>query len=166
MGVPGRGGTCPRTNGSGGALMRRMARRLSLVAALVAMLVTAGPAAAITNGQPDGNEHPYVGEIFFFDPDAVDPRFTDPGGFFSCSGTLISSTVVLTAGHCTYGTGLNGHSTVAGAGGNDTWISFDEVPDFTDIAAAPFIPDDNAGRYAFYAATLDARPSWHRGTAY
>ena len=26
-----------------------------------------------------GGEHPYVGELLFFVPDAVDPRFTDPG---------------------------------------------------------------------------------------
>ena len=46
------------------------------------------------------------------------------------------------------------------------WVSFDEVPDYDDIAAAPFIPDDNAGRYEHYRDTLNGRDSWHRGTSY
>jgi hypothetical protein len=150
--------------------MRTTLRRLPLVVGLIALLAAASPVAAITHGQADDNEHPYVGQIFFYDPDYPDPRFSDPGGWFNCSGTLISPTVVLTAGHCTFGTGLNGVSTVSGggdgAGGNDTWISFEEVPDYTGIAAAPFIPDDNAGRYAHYRDTLNANPTWHRGTAY
>ena len=61
-------------------------------------------------------------------------RFDDPGGWFTCSGTLLSSTIVVTAGHCTFGVGLNGVSTThdgadtdaahGGVGGNDVWISF------------------------------------------
>jgi hypothetical protein len=94
----------------------------------------------------------------------------DPGGWFNCSGTLISPTVVLTAGHCTFGTGLNGTPTTDegedGSGGNDVWVSFLEEPDYTGIAAAPFIPDDNAGRYAHYRDTLNASATWHRGTSY
>jgi hypothetical protein len=150
--------------------MRMTARRLAVVVGLIGVLVAASPAAAITNGQLDNGEHPYVGQLFFYDPDYPDPRFTDPGGWFNCSGTLISPTVVLTAGHCTFGTGLNGTSTVDnggdGSGGNDVWVSFLPEPDYTGIAAAPFIPDDNAGRYAQYEATLDASTTWHRGTAY
>jgi hypothetical protein len=45
-------------------------------------------------------------------------------------------------------------------------VSFEEVPDYTGIAAAPFIPDDNAGRYAHYSRTLNRSDTWHRGTAY
>ena len=112
--------------------MRTALRRLSLVAGLVALLATAAPVAAITHGQDDAGEHPYVGQIFFYDPSYPDPRFTDPGGWFNCSGTLISPTVVLTAGHCTFPTGLNGASTADGNGGNDTWISFLAEPDYDD----------------------------------
>jgi trypsin len=57
-------------------------------------VVTAGPAAAQTGGVPDGNDHPNVGLILFYEPD----------GRFRCSATLISPTVVLTAAHCTAGT--------------------------------------------------------------
>ena len=34
-----------------------------------------------------------------------------PGGWFSCSGTLLSATVVVTAGHCTFAIGENSVST-------------------------------------------------------
>jgi hypothetical protein len=46
----------------------------------------------ITFGKPDGNAHPYVGALLF--RPGGDPRL------FSCTGTLLSPTVVLTAGHC------------------------------------------------------------------
>jgi hypothetical protein len=81
------------------------------------------PASAITNGQPDDGEHPYVGESIFFDADYVDSRFDDPGGWFSCSATMLSSTVIVTAGHCAFGVGEDGESTTTGdgdgSGGND-----------------------------------------------
>ena len=145
--------------------MRFTARRLALVASLVAVLVSATPAAAITNGQLDNGEHPYVGQLFFYDPTYPDPRFTDPGGWFNCSGTLISPTIVVTAGHCTFPTGLNGAATDDGSGGNDTWFSVAAEPDYTGIAAAPIIPDDHAGRYAHYVEQLE-KNGWVRGTAY
>jgi hypothetical protein len=148
--------------------MQGRTRRFALIAGVIATLALAAPVGAITNGQSDGGEHPYVGQLFFYDPDYVDSRFTDPGGWFNCSGTLISPTVVLTAGHCTFGTGHDGASTLPnGWGGNDVWVSFEEEPDYTGISSAPFIPDDNAGRYAAWSAILDAPGStWHRGTAY
>jgi hypothetical protein len=61
---------------------------IAVVAVLVIALTVVIPAGAITGGQPDGDMHPYSGLILV------------PGVGF-CSGTLISSTVVLTAGHCT-----------------------------------------------------------------
>jgi hypothetical protein len=45
----------------------------------------------ITFGQPDGSAHPYVGTLLFVQNGV---------GFFSCTGTLLSPTVMLTAGHC------------------------------------------------------------------
>jgi len=51
------------------------------------------PAAAITYGDQDEDDgHPYVGLAVFFD---------GSGPLWSCSGTLLSPTVFLTAGHCT-----------------------------------------------------------------
>jgi hypothetical protein len=52
---------------------------LAVLVALVATLLLAAPASAITNGQPDDGEHPYVGQLFFYDPTYPDPRFNDPG---------------------------------------------------------------------------------------
>ena len=69
-------------------------RRLALVVVLIS-LFAAGPARAVTDGQPDGSAHPYVVLVAFYDSD---------GAFIQrCSGTLLSAEVVLTAGHCTAG---------------------------------------------------------------
>jgi hypothetical protein len=66
-----------------------------VVSALVAISLLAGAANAITNGQPDGGRHRYVGLVVFDDA---------PGHpAWRCTGTLLSPTVLLTAGHGTYG---------------------------------------------------------------
>jgi secreted trypsin-like serine protease len=70
--------------------MRRLAL---LVAAVVAVLIPASPAAAIVYGVPDGNAHPNVGGLVASTP------YSD-GTWIYCSGTLISATVFLTAAHC------------------------------------------------------------------
>lgn len=59
----------------------------SLLAALVAALVTVSTAAAITGGGIDGDAHPFVGAL------VVD-------GSVQCSGVLVAPTVFATAGHC------------------------------------------------------------------
>ena len=68
-----------------------MKRMLMLVAfALVALV---GPAGAVTDGELDGNGHPYVGLMV-----AQDAKGNP---LWRCSGTLISAKLFLTAGHCT-----------------------------------------------------------------
>lgn len=78
--------------------MRMLPRFRTLAAAAVLALAGAlavvVPASAVTDGAPDGNGHPYVG-LMVASVDGV-PQWR-------CSGTLISSRVFLTAGHCTYG---------------------------------------------------------------
>jgi hypothetical protein len=74
-----------------------MIRRLRLVTTLAAAAViaaTAPPAAAITGGEPDGNRHPNVAMIVYY----------NDAGRFRCSATLASPTVLVTAAHCTSGT--------------------------------------------------------------
>lgn len=64
-----------------------------LVAALMSMLMlSAAPAGAITDGEPDGDGHPQVALILMR---------VDANTAYRCSGTLIAPTYVLTAGHCT-----------------------------------------------------------------
>jgi hypothetical protein len=65
----------------------------ALLAAMAVALGGAASAPAITHGQPDGDEHPYVGLMVALDKDGV-PQWR-------CSGSLLSPTVFLTAGHCT-----------------------------------------------------------------
>jgi secreted trypsin-like serine protease len=73
-----------------------MVRSKRLAAALVAMAVLAiglSPVAAVTDGELDGNGHPYVGLMV-----AQDGKGNP---LWRCSGTLLSPTLFLTAGHCT-----------------------------------------------------------------
>ena len=134
-----------------------MQRRLALLVGLVAAALTATPAMAITNGQPDNGEHPYVGQLIFFDPTYQDSRFNDPGGWFNCSGTLLTPTIVLTAGHCTFGIG---HA------GTDIWFTNSEVADYVGLPpSSTFVPDGNADRYDAWKAFFDANPEWVTGTA-
>lgn len=153
-----------------------MRRVLSIVAALVATLALASPVGAITHGSADAGEHPYVGELLFYVPDAVDSRFSDPGGWFTCTGTLLSGSVVVTAGHCTFGIGKNGASTThngadtdaahGGVGGTDVWFSVAAAPNFDILPpSASFAPDGNAARYAAWSAALNRTSEWHRATA-
>lgn len=72
-----------------------------LVLAVVLGLVLALPAVAITNGVPDGNDHPNVGSIVLRH-DPATSGFPDlPPLLQWCSGTLIDDDVFLTASHCT-----------------------------------------------------------------
>lgn len=77
--------------------MRFKTMRLALGAAALTALVTLGasaPAGAITGGEPDGDRHPNVGLILFY----------DATGRFRCSATLVTPTVLITAAHCTFET--------------------------------------------------------------
>jgi V8-like Glu-specific endopeptidase len=68
-------------------------RLLVTAGAVLCALLTAAPAAAITNGTPDAGAHPNVGGL-------VSPTQYDDGTWLYCSGTLIAPTVFLTAAHC------------------------------------------------------------------
>jgi hypothetical protein len=106
------------------------------VASVAAALVAAAPALAITGGSPD-TVHRNVGLV----------RFTLPDGRFRCSGTLISPTVVLTAGHCTQDA-------------TNVYVSFDDAlqpdPLQPGISAA-----ERAAREAHYiTGTAHPDPGW------
>lgn len=69
-----------------------MKRLLTLFATLLT-LVLVSPAQAVTDGEPDGDGHPYVGLMVAQDAEG--------NPMWRCSGTLLSPTLFLTAGHCT-----------------------------------------------------------------
>lgn len=73
---------------------------ISLVLALLVLVSTFGAASAITNGTPDGDAHPYVGLVVF---DVLDANGNQVPSH-RCSASLLTDTIVLTAGHCTDGT--------------------------------------------------------------
>ncbi len=86
---------------------------IALILALALVLSLVGVASAVTNGQPDGNNHPYVG-LLVFDDAPGEPAWR-------CSGSLIAPNVVLTAGHCTDGA-------VAARVWFDSDVTYDNVP--------------------------------------
>jgi hypothetical protein len=106
---------------------------------------------AITFGEPDGDDHPHVGTLLFFQ---------NGEGYFSCSGTLISPTVMVTAGHCVEG---------GGAPNDVTYVRFtenalDDIGDYAStqdwldakwILADEVIPHPDYDDFAAYPATFD-----------
>ena len=119
--------------------------RIRLLAALVVALFLVGlagaPAAqASTGGTPDGNRHPNVGLIAFY----------DATGRYRCSATLISPTVVLTAAHCTSGTV------------GKTLVTFDSVIAEEPPSPLPEAADPSAG----YTSEELAAAGYYSGTAY
>lgn len=139
--------------------MRKFA--IALVAALMAVFAAGGPAAAITYGEPDDGEHPYVGFIIFYD--AVDRAW------YSCTGTQLDARTFLTAGHCTYAIGTDGESViddgeVVTTGGTDVWATFND----TDVLAGWPARADYATPELLYdarSAWLDANDDFINGTA-
>ena len=117
--------------------------RRTLLAALVSVLAVLGlgaaPALAITGGQVDGNRHPNVGLIVFYQAD----------GRFRCSATLVSPTVLLTAAHCTDG--------VLGK----TLVTFN-----TTIAEQPPSGFPTADPSVGYTGTEQVPEGYYFGTAY
>ena len=98
--------------------MKNTKRFLFVTAVALAIVLGAvGVASAITNGQPDGDEHPYVGLLVF---DVYVPGVGNVPAW-RCSGALIAPDVVLTAGHCTDGA-------VAARVWFDEDVTYDSVP--------------------------------------
>ena len=118
-----------------------LGRALGVVLLFVGLAAVTPTAVAITGGERD-EVHTNVGVI----------RFTTETGRFRCTGTLISPTVVLTAGHCTGDTGDSPATNV--------YVSFN-----TDLPLDPLsngiTPEERAARAANYiTGTAHPDPSW------
>ena len=72
--------------------MKKVTIAIAVVLTLILVLSTVGIASAITDGELDGEGHPHVVLLLME---------TESGARYRCSATLLSPTVVLTAGHCT-----------------------------------------------------------------
>ena len=118
-----------------------LARILGSLMLVGSGLIIAQPATAITGGQRDV-VHTNVGVV----------RFTTAEGRFRCSGTLISPTVVLTAGHCTGDDGQHPATNV--------FVSFNtDLP--LDPLQAGISPEERAARAANYiTGTAHPDPGW------
>jgi hypothetical protein len=116
---------------------------LAVLTSIALALPYAGPAHAVTDGVPDGNGHPFVGLLVF-----------DVGGVpaWRCSGTLLSSTVLLTAGHCTDGaTGgrvwfeadvQSNQAALGYPGGGLTSVAFCEIKTHPQFSEGSFVLHD------------------------
>lgn len=108
-------------------------RRLALLFVALAATLTLGlsSASAITDGELDGNGHPGVVLVLME---------VNGAPAFRCSGTLLSSTIVLTAGHC------------AGAPGEFSGIRIFAESDVQSDPTYPFAGGPNTYEASAFAA--------------
>jgi V8-like Glu-specific endopeptidase len=66
---------------------------ITTIIAVCALMIPAGTAGAITNGQADQGQNPSVGALVSYDPETGDK-------YLICSGTLIKRDLFVTAAHC------------------------------------------------------------------
>ncbi|MEO7447506.1 MAG: trypsin-like serine protease [Humibacillus sp.] len=136
------------------ARLRGSVRTFLLAAVAVAGLVTvpALTATAITGGTPDGERHPNVAVILFYD-EADHFRYR-------CTATLVTPTVLVTAAHCTAGTA------------GKTIASFSSTISETSPSGIPTAPDvatDGSSQtgYTQSGVFTDSRDrTWRAGTAH
>ena len=104
--------------------------RLKLVAGVcvLAFVAASTRVTTVTNGQPDGAGHPYVGTVIQFIPN------TDPQLIAICSGAALSSTRFLTSAHC------------ADPAAGPVFVTYKEMPPYSlavDFTPGVFVPNPN-----------------------
>ena len=127
-----------------------MRKITAFVAALVfALAGNVSPAVAVTDGELDGNGHPYVGLMV--------AQTAEGRPLWRCSGTLISATVFLTAGHCTESPAA--HVEIWFAADVESGIPQNGYPNKGDVGGTPYTHpqyDPNAFyRYDLGVVVLD-----------
>jgi hypothetical protein len=114
--------------------MRSISKLIACVAMVAgAALAAAAPAQAITNGVPDGSGHPEVGAL-------LAPRAYSDGTWATCTGTLISPTVFLTAAHCDQGisrVAVTFNSVYDPSTGTTYWGTWHADPQYTSAQSDP-----------------------------
>lgn len=122
-----------------------MKKTLTLLAILAAFIVSAVPAGAVTDGELDGDGHPYVGLMV-----AQDAKGNP---LWRCSGTLLSSRLFLTAGHCTEAPAA--HVEIWFQSDVESGIPANGYPFKGQVGGTPYVhPDYNPN--AFYFRDLGA----------
>ena len=104
------------------------------VAVLLGTLAFSSTVGAITYGSRDYDGHPEVGAL-------LAPVAYSDGTWATCSGTLISPTVFLTAAHCDQGVSrvaVTFDSSYVAAGGNTYWGTWRADPRFRGAQGDPY----------------------------
>ena len=109
------------------------------VTTVVLLLVAVVTASAITEGELDGDGHPYVGLMVAQDANG--------NPMWRCSGTLLSETVFLTAGHCTEPPAA--HVEIWFDDDVESGIPSNGYPFTGDVGGAPYVHPDYLP-YAFF----------------
>lgn len=121
---------------------------MSRLTALAGLLGSITPTFAITWGEPDGQAHPNVVHVFF------QPQ--QGGSTFRCTGTLLTSSLIVTAGHCT----------ASGTTPNyKTWASNLNPTSLAGLAAVCAGDGNPACSPTEIEQFFDTSPLWSQGTA-
>lgn len=130
-----------------------MMKKVLITAFLTAFLMisVSAPAEAITFGEPDNGAHPHVGTLLFAQNGV---------GYYSCTGTLISPTVMLTAGHCTEEAGNVNDVTYVrfeedALAGRNNYATTQEWLDNEWILASQVIPHPQYDDFGAFPQTYD-----------
>ncbi len=110
-----------------------MRRVLVVGLALMAAALLPAGVSAITNGTPDGNTHPEVGAL-------LAPQAYSDGTWETCTGTLISPTVFLTAAHCDQGASrvaVTFDSSYSSSTGTTYWGEWHADPSYNQAQSDP-----------------------------
>jgi len=121
---------------------RRVRLLIASIAAVIALTgATVAPALAITDGELDGDGHPYVGLMV-----AQNAAGTP---LWRCSGTLISPTLFLTAGHCTESPAA--HAEIWFDADVQNGVPANGYPNLGDVGGTPYThPDYDPNAFYLY----------------
>lgn len=117
--------------------------------AIVILALAVSPVGAITGNYVEDNDHPFVAMVVFFDATGFIGR---------CSGSLLNSTMLLTAGHCVEGATLARVYFQQDAGVNyDAALGYDPTTGYPEYCAGgpddPFCADSTQGKIYNYGNT-------------